>query len=351
MDETYGATRGPGRFSGRISTMELEDFTQEFECWCDQQSLKNPDGISAFIAWKALFSHLEGAPMDDWREFAQDHVVEIEQWRAYYSPDYVPLTLGGHKVAAGKTSSKEPYRTSQVRREAVEKGDTTSTSTVAMPSFNPIVKFFKVLEKSYQRVRVDKLKSLQEFQWKSGENLREAYSWMRRLIVATRGMTAAQSVQFWYAMLLPELRNRVRSSMLLKLKTPTLKAIFELAELVELNIVEKQVSAIAPMSKSAFASHAQKGASVGKTSKPKKPSNGRVIPSYIGQTSSDEACYKCGGYGHIARDCPKKGHEGSPSGQQDVVECDNCGKRGHTRDRCFQLFPELCTQAQANREQ
>jgi hypothetical protein len=51
---------------------------QEFECWCDQQSLKNPKGFSAFIAWKALFSHLEGAPMDDWREFAQEHAAEIE---------------------------------------------------------------------------------------------------------------------------------------------------------------------------------------------------------------------------------------------------------------------------------
>jgi hypothetical protein len=111
------------------------------------------------------------------------------------------LTLGGHKVAAGKTSSTEPYTTPQVRREAAEKGDTTSTSTVAMPSFNSIVEFFKGLEKSYQGVQVDKLKSLQDFQRKSGESLREAYFRMRRLIVATGGVTATQSVQFWYAML------------------------------------------------------------------------------------------------------------------------------------------------------
>ncbi len=137
--------------------------------------------------------------------------------------------------------------------------------------------------------------------------------------MATGGVTAAQSVQFWYAMLSPKLRNRVRSSMLLKSETPTLKAVFELAELVELNIVGEQVRAIAPMSKSTAASHAQKGASVGKTSKPEKPSNVRVVPSYAGQTSSDGACYECGGYGHIARDCPKKGQEGSTSGQQEVV--------------------------------
>jgi hypothetical protein len=101
---------------------------------------------------------------------------------------------------------------------------------------------------------------------------------MRKLIMATGGVTAAQSVQFWYAMLSLELRNRVRSSMLLKSETPTLKVVFELAELVELNIVGEQVRAIAPMSKSMAASHAQKGASVGKTSKPEKPSNVRVVP-------------------------------------------------------------------------
>jgi hypothetical protein len=65
MEEIYGATRGPQRFSGKIGTIELDNFMQEFECWCDQQSLKNPKGFSTFIAWKALFSHLEGAPMDD----------------------------------------------------------------------------------------------------------------------------------------------------------------------------------------------------------------------------------------------------------------------------------------------
>jgi len=137
--------------------------------------------------------------------------------------------------------------------------------------------------------------------------------------------------------------------MLLKSETPTLKAVFELVKLVELSIVEEQVRAIAPMSKSTATSHAQKGASVGKTSKPEKPSNARVVPSYARQTSSDGACYECGGYGHIAKDCPKKGQEGSASGQHEVVQCDNCGKQGHTQNRCFQLFPELRTQAQADR--
>jgi hypothetical protein len=108
-----------------------------------------------------------------------------------------------------------------------------------------------------------------------------------------------------------------------------------LAELVELNIVEEQVRAIAPMSKSVAASHAQKDASIRKTSKPKKPSNTRVVPSYARQTSSNGPCYEYGGYGNIAKECPKKGQEGSASGQQEVVPCDNCGKQGHTQNMCF----------------
>jgi hypothetical protein len=78
MDETYEATRRPRRFAGRIGTIKLDDIMQEFECWCNQQSLKNPKGFLAFIAWRALFSHLEGAPMDDWRKFAQLNAAKIE---------------------------------------------------------------------------------------------------------------------------------------------------------------------------------------------------------------------------------------------------------------------------------
>jgi hypothetical protein len=193
MDETYGATRGPRWFFGRIGTIEMDDFMQEFECWCNQQSLKNTKGFSAFIAWKAFFSHLEGAPMDDWREFAQLNAVEIELWRAYYSPDYVPLTQGGH-VTATTPSNAGVYQTPQARQQARGNTAGVAQTSTAAPTFNPIVEFFKVLAKRYQGVRVEKLKSLQDFQRKAGESLREAYSWMRRLMVATGGVTEARSV-------------------------------------------------------------------------------------------------------------------------------------------------------------
>ena len=148
MDETYGATKGPWRFSGRVGTIELDDFIQDFECWCDQQSLKNPKGFSPFMAWKVLFSHLEGAPMDDWREFSRQYPADIEAWRAHYSPDYVSLTLGGSVTPSGT----QTYQTPRVRQQAVGtsggSGGITQTAVVA-PTFNPIVEFFKVLAKSY----------------------------------------------------------------------------------------------------------------------------------------------------------------------------------------------------------
>jgi hypothetical protein len=166
-DETYGATKGPRRCSGRIGTLELADVMQEFECWCDQQSLKNPEGFSAFIAWKALFSHLEGAPMDDWREFFQLNAMEIELRRAYCSPDYVPLTLEGH-VAATTPSNSGVDQKPQAQQQAGGNTAGVAQTSTAAPTFNPIVEFFKVLAKSYQGVRVDKLKSLQDFQRKAG---------------------------------------------------------------------------------------------------------------------------------------------------------------------------------------
>src|SRR5450759_118281 len=147
-------------------------------------------------------------------------------------------------------------------------------------------------------------------------------------------MIEAQLVQFWYAMLSSDLRNRVQNAMLLQAKSPTLRKVFELAELVELNIVEEQVHAIALLSRDSSrntsTSQLQKVASATKTSSGQEKSSGtKFVPSYMGQSSSSGACFTCGGYGHIARECPKKGQEVSSSRQREVVQCDHCGKQGH----------------------
>jgi hypothetical protein len=55
--------------------------------------------------------------------------------------------------------------------------------------FNPIVKLFCELRWNYQRVRIEKLWSLQDFQCKLHESLWEAYAWMCRLIMVTQGVT------------------------------------------------------------------------------------------------------------------------------------------------------------------
>lgn len=39
MDGMYGAMKGPLRYSGAVSTIELDDFIQEFDTWCDMQFL------------------------------------------------------------------------------------------------------------------------------------------------------------------------------------------------------------------------------------------------------------------------------------------------------------------------
>ncbi|CAM6129865.1 unnamed protein product [Calypogeia fissa] len=135
MEESHGSSRGPRRYSGAVDTIELDDFIQEFGTWCDMQMLRNATLFSPFLAWKGLFQHLEGPPMDDYHEFQKDHEMEIRAWRDHWSPK--SMTYGG-VVGTGASGSTPP-------------------------AFNPISEFFKVLKKNYQGVRTEKLRSLQEF--------------------------------------------------------------------------------------------------------------------------------------------------------------------------------------------
>jgi hypothetical protein len=122
-----------------MGIIELKDFIQEFDSWCDMQMLRNARLFSPFLAWKGLFQHLEGPPMDDYHEFRRDHAVEIERCRQHWSPSYVSITHGG------TTTSSTP---------------STSTHVVPPPSFNPVMEFFLRLKKNYQRVKTEKLKNL-----------------------------------------------------------------------------------------------------------------------------------------------------------------------------------------------
>jgi hypothetical protein len=161
-----------------VGTIKLKDFIQEFDSWCDMQMLCNAKLFSPFLVWKGLFQHLEGPPMDDYHEFRRDHATKIEEWRQHWSPSYESITHDG--VISGGTTT--PFTLN------------TSTQVAPPPPFNPVTELFLRFKKNYQGVKIEKLKSLQEFEQKTNENLCEAYTHMQRLITVTQGMTEAQAV-------------------------------------------------------------------------------------------------------------------------------------------------------------
>ncbi len=146
--------KGPRRYSSAVGTIELEDFIQEFDSWCDMQMLHNTKLFSPFLAWKGLF-HLEGPPMDDYHEFWRDHAAKIEVWRQHWSPSYVFITHSG-VVCGGIITPSTPSM---------------STHVIPPPSFNPVTKFFLRLKKNYQGVKTPKLRSFQKFERKTSEVL------------------------------------------------------------------------------------------------------------------------------------------------------------------------------------
>ncbi len=81
MDGGFGAMKGLQYYSGAMGTIELENFIQKFDSWCNMQMLRNARLFSPFLAWKGLFQHLEGPPMEDYHEVRRDHVAEIETWK------------------------------------------------------------------------------------------------------------------------------------------------------------------------------------------------------------------------------------------------------------------------------
>ncbi len=94
MEEIYGTTKGPRQYSRVVGTIELDDFIQEIDNWCDMQQMHNMKLSTPFRAWKGLFQHLEGSPMDEYHEFRRAHEILINEWRLYRSPNYVSIIRG-----------------------------------------------------------------------------------------------------------------------------------------------------------------------------------------------------------------------------------------------------------------
>ncbi len=47
------------------------------------QQMRNPQLFMPFMAWKGLFQHLEGPPINDYHEFRHAHEIQIEEWTLY----------------------------------------------------------------------------------------------------------------------------------------------------------------------------------------------------------------------------------------------------------------------------
>ncbi|CAM6014680.1 unnamed protein product [Sphagnum balticum] len=269
--------------------------------------LRNVRLFSPFLAWKGLFHHLEGLPMDDYHEFQRDHATEIEEWRQHWSPSYVSITHGG--VASGGTTTPST--------------PSTSTQVVPPPPFNPITEFFLRLTKNYQGVKTEKLKNLQEFERKTSESFHDN-------------------------------TYRARDVTLMSDNSPTLAHVFALSKKIELNMVEERVVTSGFNRDIVITFRGQQS-----TSQPRTGGGGsrggqvqfqlgfgrtgaqRPLPSFASQQQG-QSCWTCGG-AHIWRDCPHEsgGRTLADGSQSAQVQCDNCGRVGHPRERCFDLCPEL----------
>ena len=54
--------------SGMKNFIELDDFQKDFGVWCEFQKLHIANLNDMYVVWKALFKHLEGAPLQGlWR--------------------------------------------------------------------------------------------------------------------------------------------------------------------------------------------------------------------------------------------------------------------------------------------
>jgi hypothetical protein len=53
--------------------------------------MHNSHLFTPFMDVKGLFQHLGAPPLDDYHEFKRTHDVHIEEWKLYWSPNYVSI--------------------------------------------------------------------------------------------------------------------------------------------------------------------------------------------------------------------------------------------------------------------
>ncbi len=133
--------------------------------------------------------------------------------------------------------------------------------------------------------------------------------------------------------------------------SPTLAHVFTLSEKIELNMVEETVVTsgfnrdIVTTSRGQQSTSQPRSGGGGGRVQPQSGSGGmgaqRPLPSFTSQQRG-QSCWTCGG-AHIRRDCPQEsgGRTFADGSQSAQIQCDNYGRVGHLRERCFDLYLEL----------
>lgn len=246
--------------------------------------------------------------MRDFAEFKARYPNEIEAFRRHWAPNFKnmfggsilirerQIGSGGIILVEAATSGESPD----------EKGKGPPVSKGAPPPFNPITKFFNLLKLNYQGQRLDKMVELQNFALKDKESYRDAYHRLRRLVDSTKGITAPQSIQYWYGILEAELKELVRGRVLgMPIDQPaTLEAVFRITDAIAINLAKEK----------ALQPNLGKKASTEKTKQPKVvvAAHGDVSTSSTGR---EKFCFECGSKTHAAAKCWILHPEMRPAGQ------------------------------------
>jgi hypothetical protein len=259
------------------------------------------------MVWRALFGCLEGAPLADYGEFEAANFTAVVAWRDFYAPNYADV-FGGNPTAAS-TSGKGKDKKEEETNRSVAEGQP--------PPFNPTAEFFLRLFRDYQGQRADKMKALRTFARGGDESLREAHARLRRLIIATHGVTEQQAVQHWYSILDKELKTLVRNEALRMGE----RFVFETSGRIEINLLEEKAAM-------GFLKREEKPPERVKVAK-------ASLPSHTADTSA--TCFKCGKAGHLRKDCK----DGKTTTSQSGGFYSGCGVKGHNEAKCWKLHPEL----------